>query len=170
LVFADFRRNEARFLARRNKPACHGNLGIAWAGDEGFKDQFQLPRPLEEAYLEKLGLGYFYCIVGFNRGFCKVRSEVEIQLALIKVFPYYGFMNITLSLDDDLVKEVRKIAVERDTTLTGLVRSYLQGIAEEHAKSGRKRRELEALRESFEKYQFNIGKHTWTRADLHERR
>jgi hypothetical protein len=79
-------------------------------------------------------------------------------------------MNITLSLDDDLVKEVRKIAVERDTTLTGLVRSYLQGIAEEHAKSGRKRRELEALRESFEKYQFNIGKRTWTRADLHERR
>jgi len=38
-------------------------------------------------------------------------------------------MNITLSLDDDLVKEVRKIAVERDTTLTGLVRSYLQEIA-----------------------------------------
>jgi hypothetical protein len=27
-------------------------------------------------------------------------------------------MNITLSVDDDLVKEVRKIAVERDTTLT----------------------------------------------------
>jgi hypothetical protein len=33
-------------------------------------------------------------------------------------------MNITLSIDDDLVKEARKIAVERDTTLTGLVRSY----------------------------------------------
>jgi hypothetical protein len=31
-------------------------------------------------------------------------------------------MNVTLSLDDDLVREVRKIAVERDTTLTGLVR------------------------------------------------
>ena len=117
-------------------------------------------------------LGWDASIVswGVNRGFCKVRSEVEIQLALIKVFPYYGIMNITLSLDDDLVKEVRKIAVERDTTLTGLVRSYLQEIAEEHAKSGRKRRELEALRESFEKYQFNIGKRTWTRADLHERR
>jgi hypothetical protein len=27
-------------------------------------------------------------------------------------------MNITLSLDEKLVKEVRKIAVERDTTLT----------------------------------------------------
>jgi hypothetical protein len=79
-------------------------------------------------------------------------------------------MNITLSLEDDLVKEARKIAVERDTTLTGLVRSYLKDLAAEHARSGRKRRELEALRESFEQYQFNIGKRTWKREDLHERR
>jgi len=83
---------------------------------------------------------------------------------------YYGSMNVTLSLDDDLVKEVRKIAVERDTTLTGLVRAYLQELALEHAKSGRKRREIEALREGFEKYQFNIGKRTWKREELHERR
>ncbi len=79
-------------------------------------------------------------------------------------------MNITLSLDENLVKEVRKIAVERDTTLTGLVRAYLQELAAENAKSGRKRREIEALRQSFEKFQFNIGKRTWKREDLHERR
>jgi len=85
-------------------------------------------------------------------------------------FTYYGFVNITLSIDEELVKEVRKIAVERDTTLTGLVRAYLQELALEHAKSGRKRREIEALREGFEKYQFNIGKRTWKREDLHERR
>ena len=46
----------------------------------------------------------------------------HLAIALIMVFPYYGSMNITLSVDDELVKEVRKIAVERDTTLTGLVR------------------------------------------------
>jgi Family of unknown function (DUF6364) len=79
-------------------------------------------------------------------------------------------MNITLSLDDDLVKEVRKIAVERDTTLTGLVRAYLQELAVENAKSGRKRRELEALEESFKLLKVNIGKRTWKREDLHERR
>ena len=78
-------------------------------------------------------------------------------------------MNITLSLHDDLVKEVRKIAVERDTTLTGLVRSYLQELAAEHAKSGRKRRELEALEESFRTLQFNMGEKTWTREDFYER-
>ena len=79
-------------------------------------------------------------------------------------------MKITLSLDDDLVKEVRKIAVERDTTLTGLVRSYLQGLAAEHAESGRKRRELEALQRSFDTLKVNMGKRTWKREDLHERR
>jgi len=79
-------------------------------------------------------------------------------------------MNITLSIDENLVKEVRKIAIERDTTLTGLVRAYLQDLAAEHAKSGRKRRELEALERSFEKFQFNLGKRTWRREDLHERR
>jgi len=79
-------------------------------------------------------------------------------------------MNITLSLDDDLVREVRKIAVERDTTLTGVVRAHRQELAAGHAKSGRKRRELEALRESFQLLKVNVGKITWKREDLHERR
>ncbi len=79
-------------------------------------------------------------------------------------------MNVTLSLEDQLVKKVRKIAVERDTTLTGLIRSYLQTLADEEATSDIKKRQLEALSASLEKYQFNVGKRTWTRADLHERR
>ena len=79
-------------------------------------------------------------------------------------------MNVTLSIDEKLVKEIRKIAVERDTTLTGLVRAYLQEIAAEHAKSGRKRRELEALERSFELLKVKIGKRTWKREDLYEGR
>jgi hypothetical protein len=78
-------------------------------------------------------------------------------------------MNITLSLDDDLVKEVRKIAVERDTTLTGLIREYLLRLAAEDAQSGRRRRERQALRRSFDQFRFKIGRRTWTRADLHDR-
>ncbi len=79
-------------------------------------------------------------------------------------------MNITLSLDDKLVKEVRKIAVEQDTTLTGLVREYLERLATESARSGRKQEELAALRRTFEKYQFSIADRTWKRADLYERK
>jgi hypothetical protein len=78
-------------------------------------------------------------------------------------------MNVTLSLDEKLVKEVRKIAVEQDTTLTGLVRDYLERLAAESTGSGRKRREREALERSFAQFQFNIGKRTWKRGGLHVR-
>jgi len=78
-------------------------------------------------------------------------------------------MNITLSLDDKLVREVRKIAVERDTTLTGLVRTHLEELAAEHARSGRKRRDQEALQRTFDRFQFRMGKKTWRREDLYER-
>jgi len=78
-------------------------------------------------------------------------------------------MNITLTLDDKLVKEVRKIAADRETTLTGLVRAYLEQVAEENTKSGRKRRELEALERSFELVKVTMGEKTWRREDLYER-
>jgi hypothetical protein len=65
--------------------------------------------------------------------------------------------------------EVRKIAAEQDTTLTCLVRDYLKDLAAEHAKSGRKRREREALEHSFRHFQFRIGRKTWSREELHER-
>jgi hypothetical protein len=78
-------------------------------------------------------------------------------------------MNVTLSLDDDLIKEARKIAAERDTTLTGMIREYLERLAEENSASGRKRRERAALERSFERLQFRVGKRKWNRADLHAR-
>jgi len=78
-------------------------------------------------------------------------------------------MNITLSLDDELVKKVRKIAVERDTTLTGMVRDYLERLAEESASSGRRKREREALERTFDRFRFHVGKRTWKRADLYDR-
>lgn len=78
-------------------------------------------------------------------------------------------MNITLSLPEHIVKRVRKIAVDRDTTLTGLVREYLSELARQDAAAGRKRREREALERSFEQFQFRVGKKTWKREDLYER-
>lgn len=80
-------------------------------------------------------------------------------------------MNVTLSLDNDLVKKVRKIAVDRETTLTGMIREYLKKVASEDAaaEAERKRRALEKLEEGFRRYQINLGKITWKREDLHER-
>lgn len=79
-------------------------------------------------------------------------------------------MNVTLSLDDDLVKTVRKIAVEKDTTLTALVRDFLEQLAEENTDHGRISRERRALEQAFQKLQVNVTPRTWKRADLYERR
>ncbi len=78
-------------------------------------------------------------------------------------------MNITLSLDDKLVKELRKLAVDRDTTLTGLVRDYLERLAAENAASGRRKRERESLERSFKQFQFRVGNRNWKREDLYVR-
>ena len=78
-------------------------------------------------------------------------------------------MNVTLSLDDDLVKKVRKIAAERETTLTGMIREHLEKTVAEESVSGRERREQEALERSFENVRVHIGKRTWKRADLYVR-
>ena len=91
------------------------------------------------------------------------------RVARNKGFTYYVYMNITLSLPDELVKRVRKIAVDRDTTLTGLVREYLNQVASQEAAVGRKRREREALERGFEQVQIRVGKRTWKREELHER-
>jgi predicted transcriptional regulator len=76
-------------------------------------------------------------------------------------------MKITFSLNDELVKKVRKIARERDTTLTIMVRDYLERLAEESASSGRRKREREALERTFDRFRFRVGKRT--RPDLYAR-
>jgi Family of unknown function (DUF6364) len=80
-----------------------------------------------------------------------------------------GQMNVTITLDDDLVKELRKIAAERETTLTGLIREYLQRVAAESSTSGRKSRERQSLERSFKQLRVRLGKRNWTRADLYAR-
>ena len=57
-------------------------------------------------------------------------------------------MKITLSMDEELIRQVRKVAAERGTSVAGLVRAHLEKLAAEHAQSKRKRRELDALERS----------------------
>jgi len=78
-------------------------------------------------------------------------------------------MNVTLSLDDDLVRKIRKIAVDRDTTLTGMIRDYLEQVATEESAGSRRRRERELLERSFREVEFKMDRLTWRRADLYER-
>ena len=47
----------------------------------------------------------------------------------IQVEGRFEVSNITLSVDDDIIKKVRKIAIDKNTTLTAMVRDYLTSVA-----------------------------------------
>ncbi len=63
-----------------------------------------------------------------------------------------------------MLKEVRRIAVEQDTTINGLVRRYLCELAGEKKKRANARR---SLLKSLPKMRARVGRIDWTREDLH---
>lgn len=75
--------------------------------------------------------------------------------------------NITMTLDDEVLKKVKKIAVEKNTTLTGLVRDYLTRIAKREDQ--RIEEVISDLSEIMTAKDMKIGEITWTRNDLHDR-
>lgn len=75
--------------------------------------------------------------------------------------------NITLNVDDEVIKKVRKIAIDKNTTLTAMVREYLNSVA---ARDDQKKQEsVKRLRQSFHSLSRDMGKRKWSREDLHER-
>ena len=77
-------------------------------------------------------------------------------------------MNITSSGSEEVVRQVRKIAVDRNTTLTAMVREYLESVASRDAAV--REQAVRALDDSFARLSRPMGPHRWTREDLHERR
>jgi hypothetical protein len=75
--------------------------------------------------------------------------------------------NITLSLDEETIKKVRKIALEKDTTLTAMVRDYLSSVAKQDAL--KKKTVLKKLQGSFKTLSRDMGTRKWTRESLYER-
>lgn len=76
--------------------------------------------------------------------------------------------NITLSLPKDLVRKVKLIAVERQTSISGLLKELLiEEVAQEDRYAKARGRHLEALRRGTDLgTRGTIG---WTREELHER-
>lgn len=75
--------------------------------------------------------------------------------------------NITLSVNNNIIKKVRKIAIDRDTTLTAMVREFLISVANSDMQA--RERSAQELSETFELYSLDMGPRTWLRDDLHER-
>jgi hypothetical protein len=75
--------------------------------------------------------------------------------------------NITLAIDPQIVKKVRRIALDRNTTLTAMVRDYLKQMASSEDEA--RERASAKLDASFAKYSRNFGPRDWKRDDLYDR-
>ena len=76
-------------------------------------------------------------------------------------------MNITLNIDEEIVKKVRKIAIDKDTTLTAIVRDYLTWVAKGDAQE--REQSVTFLDESFQRLSRDMGPRNWSRDDLYAR-
>jgi hypothetical protein len=74
--------------------------------------------------------------------------------------------NITLSIDEKVLAEVRRYAVEHNTTVNAMVREHLTRIADHADRASRAR---ERIRQLSEKSSARIGSAGWSREALHER-
>ncbi len=75
--------------------------------------------------------------------------------------------NITLSVDDETIRKVRKVAIDQNTTLTAMIRGFLRSVAGRDAPE--RERAVRSLEASFAKYSRDMGPRNWTREELHER-
>ncbi len=76
--------------------------------------------------------------------------------------------NITLSLPRELLKRVKRLAVDRDTSVSSLMTETLARLADDDRRySAARKRALAALRSH--RSLGTDGRPTWTRGELHER-
>lgn len=76
--------------------------------------------------------------------------------------------NVTMSFDDDLLKQARMIAVEQETSLTGLIRAHLQALVEKERIL--KELSVSELQTLFARSKAVVGRRTWSRDDLYGRK
>lgn len=75
--------------------------------------------------------------------------------------------NITMTIDQDLLKKAKRTAVEKNTSLTALIRSFLEKMAERQ--DLKKEETIVKLKSYFNDKKVKIGGKKWRREDLYER-
>jgi predicted transcriptional regulator len=76
--------------------------------------------------------------------------------------------NVTLSLPRELLKRIKRLAADRDPSVSALMSEALARMADEERRySAARRRSLGALRTA--RSLGTGGRHTWSRDELHER-
>jgi len=76
--------------------------------------------------------------------------------------------NITLSLPRELLRQIKRLAVDRDTSVSALMMDVLVRVADEDRRyAAARRRALTAMKSA--RSLGTRGRLAWTRDDLHER-
>ena len=75
--------------------------------------------------------------------------------------------NLTITLDSDLLRSARKVALDRDTSVNELVRGYLTQLISETEEPHKKA--AADLRKMFRASKARIGDATWTRDEIYDR-
>ena len=74
--------------------------------------------------------------------------------------------NITLSIDENVLSEVRRYAATRDTTVNALVRDFLTRLATQENRAAKARQRLLELSDTSEG---RMGDQKWNRERLYDR-
>jgi len=74
--------------------------------------------------------------------------------------------NITVSLDNEIYRRARMVAAERDTSVSALVKRFLQQLGSEETETERLKREERALRERITAFR---AADRLSREDVHRR-
>lgn len=74
--------------------------------------------------------------------------------------------NITLKIDEELLKKARRLALRRKTTINAIVR---KGIEEFVSSDLSRENAVKGLESFFRETKARVGERTWTRDELHER-
>ena len=74
--------------------------------------------------------------------------------------------NITLSVDEPVLKAAKLYAAERNSSVNALVREFLTSIAE---REGRARKARRRIRQLSSRSKARVGRKSWSRDDLHAR-
>lgn len=75
--------------------------------------------------------------------------------------------NVTMAIDEEILKKARKQAVEKNTTLTAMIRGYLTQLATREDQ--KQETVIEELKKAFDTSGIIVGVKKWPRQGLHER-
>lgn len=84
------------------------------------------------------------------------------------VYTYHVFMNVTISVDDDLLERARQLARRRGVSLQELIREQLRLLAGERSGADTARELLDLMQEHGGRS--GGGGRTWRREDAYETR